>query len=96
MRPTGRLHLGHLVGALSNWSKLQDQYDCIFSVADWHALMGEYENASRMTEYSFDMVFDWLACGIDPKRAIIFIQSQIPAHLELQMIFSCLTPLGWL
>jgi len=96
MRPTGRLHLGHLVGALSNWSRLQDQYDCIFSVADWHALMGEYENASRMTEYSFEMVLDWLACGIDPKRAVIFIQSQVPAHLELHMIFSCLTPLGWL
>ncbi len=96
MRPTGRLHLGHLVGALQNWVKLQDEYDCIFSVADWHALMGDYEHSYCMAEYGSEMILDWLACGIDPERSILFIQSQVPAHLELQMFFSCLTPLGWL
>jgi tryptophanyl-tRNA synthetase len=96
MRPTGKLHLGHWVGALQNWVSLQDSYDCVFSVADWHALMGEYEDAHRMTEYIHDMVLDWLACGLDPDRSIIFVQSQVPQHLELQMFFSCLTPLGWL
>lgn len=96
MRPTGRLHLGHWVGALKNWVDLQDDYNCIFSVADWHALMGEYEDAGRMKDYGHDMVLDWLACGLDPKRSIIFIQSSVPEHLELQMFLSCLTPLGWL
>jgi len=96
MRPTGKLHLGHWVGALQNWVQLQDDYHCIFSVADWHALMGDYEDAGRMPEYTHDMVLDWLACGLDPDRSIIFIQSQVPQHLELQMFFSCLTPLGWL
>ncbi len=96
MRPTGRLHLGHLVGALQNWVRLQDDYDCIFSVADWHALMGDYENPVNMREHGLEMVLDWLACGIDPDRSILFVQSQVPAHLELQMFFSCLTPLGWL
>ncbi|MFP4472404.1 MAG: tryptophan--tRNA ligase [Candidatus Omnitrophota bacterium] len=96
MRPTGKLHLGHLVGALRNWTALQDEYDCIFSVADWHAFMGEYEVPQNMPEYAREMVIDWLACGIDPDRSIIFVQSQVPEHLELQMIFGCLTPLGWL
>ncbi|MFH1440576.1 MAG: tryptophan--tRNA ligase [Candidatus Omnitrophota bacterium] len=96
MRPTGRLHLGHLVGALSNWVKLQEQYDCFFMVADWHALMGEYENPSVLSESGIDNVIDWLAAGIDPDKATLFIQSQVPQHLELHMIFSCLTPLGWL
>jgi len=96
MRPTGRLHLGHWVGALQNWVALQDEYQCIFSVADWHALMGEYETAETMPEYIREMVLDWLACGLDPERSIIFVQSQVPQHLELQMILSCLTPLGWL
>ncbi len=96
MRPTGKLHLGHLVGALDNWLELQKKYSCIFSVADWHALMGEYEQSRDISENIIDMVIDWLACGIDPEKSIIFIQSQVPEHLELQMIFSCLTPLGWL
>lgn len=96
MRPTGKLHLGHLVGALSNWVKLQEQYDCFFMVADWHALMGEYENPSILSELGVDNVIDWLAAGIDPDKATLFIQSQVPQHLELYMIFSCLTPLGWL
>ncbi len=96
MRPTGKLHLGHLVGALQNWVRLQDECDCIFSITDWHALMGEYEDAGRMPEYIHDMALDWLACGLDPQRSIIFVQSHVPQHLELQMFFSCLTPLGWL
>ncbi|MFH1507384.1 MAG: tryptophan--tRNA ligase [Candidatus Omnitrophota bacterium] len=96
MRPTGKLHLGHLVGTLDNWVRLQDEYDCFFMVADWHALMGEYENPAQLCEYALDNVVDWLSFGIDPKKATIFIQSQVPAHLDLYMIFSCLTPLGWL
>ncbi|HPN88600.1 MAG TPA: tryptophan--tRNA ligase [Candidatus Omnitrophota bacterium] len=96
MRPTGKLHLGHLVGALSNWVKLQEAYDCVFGIVDWHALMGEYENSKAITENIYEMALDWLASGIDPKKSIVFIQSHVPEHLELNMIFSCLTPLGWL
>lgn len=96
MRPTGKLHLGHLVGALENWVKLQDEYDCFFMVADWHALMGEYEEPSSLHEYAVDNVIDWLAAGIDPEKSVLFVQSHVEQHLELQMIFSCFTPLGWL
>lgn len=96
IRPTGKLHLGHLVGALANWSKLQEEYRCFFMVADWHALMGEYENPSRMQENIIDNVADWLSAGIDPSKSSIFIQSQVGQHLDLHMIFSCFVPLGWL
>ncbi|HNX80885.1 MAG TPA: tryptophan--tRNA ligase [Candidatus Omnitrophota bacterium] len=96
MRPTGKLHLGHLVGALDNWVKLQETYDCYFMVADWHALMGEYENPKAMREAGIDNVVDFLAAGIDPEKSTLFVQSDVPQHLELSMIFSCLTPLGWL
>ena len=96
MRPTGKLHLGHMVGALSNWIKLQEKYECFFMVADWHALMSEYEKPSNIKENGFEIVKDWIACGIDPKRSVIFIQSMVPEHLELAMVFSLLTPLGWL
>lgn len=96
MRPTGKLHLGHLVGALSNWAKLQDKYQCFFMVADWHALMSEYEDAKSMKEYAIDNVADWIACGIDPRKSVIFVQSEVKEHLELDMFFSCITPLGWL
>jgi tryptophanyl-tRNA synthetase len=96
MRPTGKLHLGHWVGALSNWVALQKDYNCFFMVADWHALMSEYKDPSRMKDYVFDNVCDWLACGLDPKQSVIFIQSQVPEHVELFMIFSALIPLGWL
>jgi tryptophanyl-tRNA synthetase len=96
MRPTGKLHLGHLVGALANWTKLQDEYDCFFMVADWHALMSEYENPDLLGENILDNVIDWLACGIDPEKSTIFIQSQVPEHLELYFILSLITPLGLL
>lgn len=96
MRPTGKLHLGHLVGALKNWSQLQDKYECLFMVADWHALMSEYKDPSHLREYSIDNVIDWISCGIDPEKSTLFIQSQVQEHLELFMILSCMSPLGWL
>ncbi len=96
MRPTGKLHLGHLVGALKNWLDLQEKYLCVFGVADWHALMGEYENSEIISESTTEMVIDWLSCGLDPEKAIFAVQSHVPEHLELFMVFSCITPLGWL
>ncbi len=96
MRPTGRLHLGHLVGALQNWVELQEKYSCLFAVVDWHALMGEYEQSEEIADNSIEMVIDWLACGIDPEKSVVFLQSHVPEHLELFMILSCITPLGWL
>lgn len=96
MRPTGKLHLGHLVGVLDNWVKLQEQYQCFFMVADWHALMSEYQNPYIIRENMIDNVVDWLACGISPEKSTIFVQSQVKEHLELHMIFSIITPLGWL
>ena len=95
MRPTGRLHLGHLVGALSNWVRLQDEYECYYMVADWHALMSEYEKPKGMRENSYEMVRDFIAAGIDPDKSVIFVQSHVPEHLELAMIFSDITPLAW-
>jgi len=96
MRPTGKLHLGHLVGALKNWVDLQSKYDCFFMVADWHAFMSEYENPYNLRNNAYDNVIDWISCGIDPEKSVIFIQSEVKEHLDLFMIFSCLTPLGWL
>ncbi|MBD3425673.1 MAG: tryptophan--tRNA ligase [Candidatus Omnitrophica bacterium] len=96
MRPTGKLHLGHLVGALKSWIELQEEYNCFFMVADWHALMSEYEKPSDIKKNSFEIVKDWISCGIDPEKSVIFIQSMVPEHLELAMVFSMLTPLGWL
>lgn len=96
MRPTGKLHLGHLVGALNNWVELQKDYACIFGIVDWHALMGEYEQSKAITDNIVEMAIDWVACGIDPEQSILFVQSHVPEHLELQMILSCITPLGWL
>lgn len=96
MRPTGKLHLGHWVGALANWIKLQDEYDCFFMIADWHALMSEYKNPELISDATFDNLGDWLAYGIDPEKAVIFRQSKVPEHLELFMILSVITPLGWL
>lgn len=96
MRPTGPLHLGHLVGALANWVKLQNEYDCLFMVADWHALMSEYENPADLKTNMLDNVIDWLSCGIDPEKCTIFVQSRVPEHLELYFILSLITPLGLL
>jgi tryptophanyl-tRNA synthetase len=96
MRPTGKLHLGHLVGALKSWVELQKTHRCVYSIVDWHALMGEYESPSAIMENVHDMAADWLACGIDPEKSIVFVQSDVPEHLELNMFLSCLTPLGWL
>ncbi|MBU1083936.1 MAG: tryptophan--tRNA ligase [Candidatus Omnitrophota bacterium] len=96
MRPTGRLHLGHVVGALNNWRKMQEENDCFFMVADWHALMSEYENPSDIKKNSIEIVKDWVSFGIDPDKSVVFIQSMVPEHLELAMVFSLLTPLGWL
>ena len=96
MRPTGRLHLGHHHGVLKNWVELQNEYDCYFFVADWHALTTHYEDPSIIPESIWDMVIDWLAAGIDPAKAKIFIQSRIPEHAELHLLLSMITPLGWL
>ena len=96
MRPTGPLHLGHLFGALDNWRKLQEENECFFMIADWHALMSEYEDTSRLPQYAIECAADWLASGIDPKKSTIFIQSHVPQHLELYMVFSNFVPLGWL
>jgi tryptophanyl-tRNA synthetase len=96
MRPTGKLHLGHLAGALGNWAKLQNDYECFFMVADWHALMSEYEDPANLKENMLDNVIDWISCGIDPEKSAIFIQSQVPEHLELYFFFSLVTPLGLL
>jgi len=96
MRPTGKLHLGHLVGALDNWVKLQQECECFFMVADWHALMSEYSRPSDIQINILDNVADWISCGINSKKSTIFIQSEVKEHLELYMILSCLVPLGWL
>jgi tryptophanyl-tRNA synthetase len=96
MRPTGELHLGHLVGALENWARLQDEYECFYMVADWHALMSEYKSPQSMRGAILSNVADWIACGVDPARATIFIQSHIPEHAELALALSCVTPIAWL
>jgi tryptophanyl-tRNA synthetase len=96
MRPTGKLHLGHLVGALHNWVPLQDQYDCFYFVADWHALTSEYADTSNITAYALDNVADWLAAGLDPERSTIFIQSLVPEHAELYLLLSMVIPIPWL
>jgi tryptophanyl-tRNA synthetase len=96
MRPTGKLHLGNYVGALQNWVGMQDEYECFFEVADWHALTTDYADTSRVKESSLEAVIDWLAAGLDPERSVIFIQSHVPAHAELHLLLSMITPLGWL
>ncbi len=96
MRPTGRLHLGHLHGVLNNWVKLQHEYQCFFFVADWHALTTHYGDQKIFEENVIDMVIDWLAVGVNPVSAALFVQSKIPEHAELQLLLSMLTPLGWL
>ena len=96
MRPTGSLHLGHYHGVLKNWVKLQQQYECLFFVADWHALTTHYDSPETIEKNVWDMVIDWLAAGVDPAQAILFIQSRVPAHAELYLLLSMITPLGWL
>lgn len=96
MRPTGSLHLGHYHGVLKNWLKLQHEYECFFLVADWHALTTEYEDPVIITNSIWDMVIDWLAVGINPGEATLFIQSKVPEHAELHVLLSMITPLGWL
>jgi tryptophanyl-tRNA synthetase len=96
MRSTGKLHLGNYVGALQNWVRMQDQYECFFFVADWHALTTDYADTSRIKDNSLDVLLDWLAAGLDPERCTMFIQSHVPQHAELHLLFSMITPLGWL
>jgi len=96
MRPTGQLHLGHYHGVLKNWIKLQHEYQCYFFVADWHALTTEYDNTSLIAPSVWDMVIDWLAVGINPSEATLFIQSKVPEHAELHLLLSMSTPLSWL
>ena len=95
MRPTGRLHLGHYHGVLANWIKLQHEFPCLFFVADWHALTTAYDEPGTITQNTYDMVIDWLAAGVDPTQATIFIQSKVPEHAELHLLLSMMTPLGW-
>lgn len=96
MRPTGALHLGHYHGVLKNWVKLQHEYPCLFFVADWHALTTHYDDPQGIAQSSWDMVIDWLAAGVDPNQATLFIQSKVPEHAELHLLLSMMTPLGWL
>ena len=96
MRSTGKLHLGNYVGALENWVRMQEQYDCFFFIADWHALTTDYADTSRLKENSVEVLLDWLAAGLDPAKCVMFIQSHVPAHAELHLLLSMITPLGWL
>lgn len=96
MRPTGSLHLGHYHGVLKNWVELQQEFECLFFVADWHALTTHYDTPEIIEQNAWDMVVDWLAAGVDPAQATLFIQSRIPAHAELHVLLSMITPLGWL
>jgi tryptophanyl-tRNA synthetase len=96
MRPTGKLHLGHLVGALQNWATLQEQYDCFYFVADWHALTSDYADPSNIVSSAYEMAADWLAAGLDPERSTIFVQSLVPEHAELYLLLSMTVPTPWL
>jgi tryptophanyl-tRNA synthetase len=96
MRPTGRLHLGHVHGALNNWRSLQDDYECFYFIADWHALTSEYERTEIIKESTRDIIIDWISVGLDPNRSVFFIQSSLKEHAELHLIFSMVTPLSWL
>jgi tryptophanyl-tRNA synthetase len=96
MRPTGKLHLGHLVGALQNWVALQARYDCYYFVADWHALTSDYADTSGVVESGLDNVADWIAAGIDPEKSTLFIQSLVPEHAELYLLLQMVTPIPWL
>jgi len=96
MRPTGRLHLGHLVGALGNWVALQDRHDCFYFVADWHALTSDFADTSQLTAYTYDNVADWIGAGLDPAKSTFFVQSLVPEHAELFLLLSMVVPVPWL
>jgi tryptophanyl-tRNA synthetase len=96
MRPTGQLHLGHLVGALGNWVPLQDKYDCFYFVADWHALTSDYADTSQVTAYAYENVADWIGAGLDPEKSTLFVQSLVPEHAELYLLLSMVVPVPWL
>lgn len=96
MRPTGKLHYGHMAGALINWVKLQEEYDCYFAIADWHALMSDYIDPSKIKSNCKEILLDWLAVGVDPNKAAIFVQSHVKQHAEIHLALSMITPLGWL
>jgi tryptophanyl-tRNA synthetase len=96
MRPTGKLHLGHLVGALGNWVPLQDQYDCFYFVADWHALTSDFADTSELTSYTYENVADWIGAGLDPEKSTFFVQSLVPEHAELYLMLSMVVPVPWL
>ncbi len=96
MRPTGKLHLGHLVGALKNWVALQETYECLYFSADWHALTSDYADTGGIVASVYDNLADWIAAGIDPERSTLFIQSLVPEHAELHLLFSMLIPIPWL
>jgi tryptophanyl-tRNA synthetase len=96
MRPTGRLHLGHLVGALGNWVPLQDTYDCFYFVADWHALTSDFADTSQLTSFAYDNVADWIGAGLDPEKSTFFLQSLVPEHAELYLLLSMVVPVPWL
>jgi tryptophanyl-tRNA synthetase len=96
MRPTGKFHLGHLLGALNNWVALQERYDCFYFVADWHALTSEYSDTRELTSHALDNVADWVAAGLDPERSTFFVQSLVPEHAELHLLLSMVVPVPWL
>ena len=96
MRPTGKLHLGHLVGALGKWTELQADYDCMYFVADWHALTSEFGDTSKVTSYAYDNIADWIAAGIDPNESTLFVQSLVPEHAELYLLLQMVVPIPWL
>jgi tryptophanyl-tRNA synthetase len=96
MRPTGLLHLGHLVGALSNWVPMQDHYDCFYFVADWHAVTSEYADTNAIVSNTYDMVADWISAGLDPEKSTFFVQSLVPEHAELFLLLSMVVPVPWL
>jgi tryptophanyl-tRNA synthetase len=96
MRPTGQLHLGHLIGALGNWIPLQEKYDCFYFVADWHALTSDFGDTRQLTEYAYENVADWIAAGLDPERSTFFVQSLVPEHAELYLLLSMVVPVPWL
>jgi tryptophanyl-tRNA synthetase len=96
MRPTGPLHLGNLHGALANWIQMQEEYDCFYFIADWHALTSDYENTGRISEFTREMIIDWLSAGLSPDKSTMFIQSHIKEHSELFLILSMITPVPWL